>query len=58
MGLCHLYCRSVHGNVGLECRSDRFGACCRFAKEDTMIAEFARTLDELKDKLHTLWVYL
>ncbi len=34
------------------------GARPRFAKEDTMITDSARTLDILKDKLQGLRVYL
>lgn len=56
--MCRVRCRSVHGKAGLESRSGLIGACPNFAKEDTMIADFARTLDGLKDKLHGLRVYL
>ncbi len=56
--MCRIRCRSVHGKMGLECRSHLIITCRRFAEEDTMIADFARTLDGLKDKLRGLRVYL
>jgi hypothetical protein len=44
--------------VGQERRAYRVGLRGYFTKEDTMIAEFARTLDGLKEKLHILRDYL
>ncbi len=37
---------------------DLIGARTHFAEENTMIADFARTLEGLKDKLDGLRVYL
>ena len=56
--MCRIRCRSVHGKMGLEWRSHLIITRPRFAKEDAMIADFASTLDGLKDKLRGLRVYL
>ena len=44
--------------MGLARGSTLVGARPHLSEEDTMIADFSRTLDSLKDKLQGLRVYL